>query len=187
MTLNNKIQTAKRRIDYSLLISVLSIFIALYLLYSDHLKKFSVTIELGSRVSIVSDLGMHIIAVPIILINHGAQGGVVKKFYLSVKQNGQILGPKAITSMQVKDVLKVSETQDAISLIYIKGKETFLFNLGRYIEHLNPGKIECDLIVFSSNGKRLEKTFLLEITQDEFNHIKAPGNVTRPELVELNK
>ncbi len=65
----------------AIFISIISLFISGYTLYLEHLKRFNLIIEEGSSISIRKlippDEGCYV-CIPVLFINTGAQGGIVK-------------------------------------------------------------------------------------------------------------
>jgi hypothetical protein len=172
--------------DYSIWLSIIALLVSLYLLYIDHLKSFSLEMEEGSRISIANNWGKdnYIIGVPIILINKGAQGGVIKKFIFQVNKKDEPFTSNGFTNLQVKDLVRIRETETSILPIYLKGNDTFLINIGtNWNKKISNGQYDCEIAVILPNGKRLEKFFFFNISKDDLINMRS--NATEVEQFEI--
>ena len=162
----------------SLLISLASLGISGCLLFEEHLKAFDLKIEEGAAITIQKDFtnDKYLVGVPMILINNGAQGGVIKKFDLRIKKDNQYQQPDVgHIHIQFKNVLDLNDTQDSIPVVYLKGHGTRLLNVGRHLNELTPGQYDCELIVITPNNQKTFKSFSFKIDGKRISDVENPN------------
>lgn len=167
------------------LVSFLALALSFFSTYLEHLKRFTLELEEGASVTV---RGGHdkvgekkwLTCIPILFVNQGARGGLVKSFQIYIRSNGTEMQENASIIMEDASLVNIGRRLNVFNSFYLRGHESVYKLLAITVKTLAPGNYNVELVAMLLKNKYVKKAFKFKLDEEKIEFLNSGGSVGIP-------